>query len=973
MTPGWSLRPGDATLTVTRAARVLGVHPNTVRAWSDQGRLRYYRINDRGDRRYRAADLQRFLAAALSPQPSAGTPFGDGAVPVRQRRRGAAALIGVPRDPPPATAASIGERVELLTALGELAASPADVLATLAEACRRIRAATGAAAVGIWQLECETLGRRAVDGTSVHRDQEPAAGDGLLARAVAARGAMQLERGSGVPASLTGSGGAEGAVAIPGPDGPWGVLLVADWDAPDEEADATARSVARVLGALVAGSTASSRTRARLQRSEALRRVAADLARHLDVGRLAAGLAEHARLLYVADRVAVLVRTPAGGLVPLATTGLSGTYLALAATDDGARIAGPAIQAGRPLVLLGGSEAPSPELRAAAVQEGIGTMCVAPIMDGGALAGLLHLAHDSPRAWSPADLDDLAALADDAANAIRAAQTYDRMAGWAAHLQSIQGLGARLSRLTSVEEIGGAIATELRQLIDYHNVRVYRLREDVLVPVAMMGHLGEYIDERPEQLRIAVGEGVTGWVAQHRTPQLVDDAAADERGVTIPGTEDDLPESMLLAPMVHEDQCLGVLVLSKLGLRQFSEDDLRLLVIYASFAAQAMANADATERLRDQSKALERRLQAQRELIRMTESILTTLDPPAVLEQITERLGLLVDCDNIAIEVIDRATGLLVPVTARGAHAGQYLEPGGSGERRISTWVVEHNEPVHIRDDRGDPRVGEGRGDTGDPPPEASLIAVPLIGPDGAAGVLTLERLDTNRQFDDEEFELVKLFAAQVSIALRNAEVHRAVEIRARTDNLTGLLNHGTFKDWLGRSIVSRDPFGLVMIDLDDFKHVNDALGHQAGDRLLVEIGQAIQGAARETDAVFRYGGDEYVVILPRTDVDGATGVAERIQAAILTVGGSGTAWGAGGVQVSASIGLATFPEDGVHAEDVLLAADRACFVAKRGGRGRIATADEGLALAAEFTLSVPTPVDPPTAGRPDPHPVAVS
>ena len=213
------------------------------------------------------------------------------------------------------------------------------------------------------------------------------------------------------------------------------------------------------------------------------------------------------------------------------------------------------------------------------------------------------------------------------------------MATWAAQLQSIQQLGARLNRLSSVTEIGLAIATELRQLIDYHNVRVYRLVGEELIPVAMQGQVGEYVDETPDQLRVAVGEGITGWVAEHRIAQNLGDAAADPRANTIPGTEDDLDESMLLAPMLFDDQVLGVLVLSKLGLHQFTDDDLRLLVIYASFAAQAMANADTTERLRDQSLALERQLRSQRELLQITESILTTLDPRAVLDSITDRLG----------------------------------------------------------------------------------------------------------------------------------------------------------------------------------------------------------------------------------------------------------------------------------------------------------------------------------------------
>ena len=141
---------------------------------------------------------------------------------------------------------------------------------------------------------------------------------------------------------------------------------------------------------------------------------------------------------------------------------------------------------------------------------------------------------------------------------------------------------------------------------------------------------------------------------------------------------------MLLAPMVFDDQVLGVLVLSKLGLDQFSDDDLRLLVIYASFAAQAMANADTTERLREQTLALERQLRSQRELLLITESILTTLDARGVLESITERLGRLIASDNVAIEVVDPATGLLTPLTARGVHAAHYLEPWAAGRDRAS-------------------------------------------------------------------------------------------------------------------------------------------------------------------------------------------------------------------------------------------------------------------------------------------------
>ena len=370
-----------------------------------------------------------------------------------------------------------------------------------------------------------------------------------------------------------------------------------------------------------------------------------------------------------------------------------------------------------------------------------------------------------------------------------------------------------------------------------------------------------------------------------------------------------------------------------------------------------MANADATFLLREQSRALERQLRAQRELLRITESILTTLDQHAVLEQITDRLGSLIHCDNIAIEVVDSSSDMLRPLTARGVYAAHYLAPWEPGETGIATWVVEHNEPVLVEDQRHDPRVNHFL-ETG--AIDGSLIVVPLIGPKGAAGVLTLERLGTEAPFDQREFELVQLFAAQVSIALRNAESFQAAEVRARTDDLTGLLNHGAFKDWLVESVAAGEAFGVVMVDLDEFKAINDTLGHQVGDQALREVARAILGAARDSDAVFRYGGDEFAVLLPRSDASGVAGVAERVRVAVEAVGAPGTTWAAEGVRLSASIGTAAFPMDGADAEAILLAADRACFVAKRRGRGRIATALEGVALAAEFTLSEPTPVDPP-------------
>jgi len=946
------------------------VHPNTIRAWSDAGRLRYYRINPRGDRRYRLGDLQRFLAAAESGQHDGQS---GGFASRRSFERPALALLtnadlepALAPDVAPLDRARRRDELDLFVELGEIAGSAASTDEALSAAANTIAEHGSYRAVAVFELRSDRLIPRTAVGRAGPHIVELPRDFGVLGATLVRAGSAGEPRPTYASDSsaVLGLGLPEIAIAIPGRTRPWGVLVIAPDEAIDPSPldDDLITRIARSVAAVVAAGRNADDVGHQLHRADALRRVAGDIGSRLDLSQILSGLVDHAMVLFDGDRGAVFLRHPNGSAVAEVTKGLSAAYLQSVRDFPARSLPAMAVAARRPLFAGGYRDDPRGlDVRAAVVQEGYDTICTAPLLDGPEILGLLNVYHDSPHEWTEDELETMAALATQASVAIKNAQNYEKMATWAAQLGSIQQLGVRLSRLTSVREIGLAIATELRQLIDYHNVRVYRLVGEDLVPVAMQGQVGEYVDETPEQLMVKYGQGITGWVAEHRIAQSLPNAATDPRANTIPGTEDDLDESMLLAPMTFEDQVLGVLVLSKLGLHQFSDDDLRLLVIYASFAAQAFATADATERLRAQSDALERQLGNQRGLLAITESILTTLEPKAILDQVSDRLAELVGYDNISIEIVDPLTQLLTPLTARGIHEAEYMEPWAVGEEGLATWVVAHNEPALVLDERNDPRVNHFRDDAMD----GSLICVPLRGREGATGVLTLERLSTDESYTEEEFELVRMFAAQVSIALQNAEVHLAVEIRAQTDEMTGLLNHGTFQGWLERSVETGDPFSLIMLDLDDFKGVNDALGHQAGDRLLGEIGAAIVAAGRDTDRVFRYGGDEFAVLLAGTDASSALSVAERVRDAVHAVGGTGSRWADQEISVSVSIGLATFPSDGLTRESILLAADRACFVAKRTGHGLIATADEGLAIAREFSLQEPTPVDPPTIAPP--------
>lgn len=161
-----------------------------------------------------------------------------------------------------------------------------------------------------------------------------------------------------------------------------------------------------------------------------------------------------------------------------------------------------------------------------------------------------------------------------------------------AQVKMLHSLAARLSRGKEPREIGEAITIELRSLIDYHNCRVFMLAPDgeTLYPVAFRGQLTEYQGETFDALVTRVGRGITGHVAETGRAYYSPDAAADPHAITIPGTPE-LDESILGVPLVYGERVIGVVVLSKLGLDQFDEEDMRVLEILASHAAVAIENA----------------------------------------------------------------------------------------------------------------------------------------------------------------------------------------------------------------------------------------------------------------------------------------------------------------------------------------------------------------------------------------------
>jgi two-component system, cell cycle response regulator len=227
-------------------------------------------------------------------------------------------------------------------------------------------------------------------------------------------------------------------------------------------------------------------------------------------------------------------------------------------------------------------------------------------------------------------------------------------------------------------------------------------------------------------------------------------------------------------------------------------------------------------------------------------------------------------------------------------------------------------------------------------PVSNTAVAVPLVRGDRVIGVVALYHRMVPEPFDRDDATTLASFAGQASVAIENVLLHREAQRLSITDGLTGVWNRRYLQLTLAKEIDRAHrferPLSVLMVDIDRFKNVNDRLGHQRGDEVLVELTRRMLGQIRtQIDFLTRYGGEEFVVVLPETPAEGALVVAEKIRAAIAEEPFASD--GEEPVEVTVSIGAATFPEDGTGMQDLVGAADRAMYKAKEAGRDRVEAA----------------------------------
>ena len=214
-----------------------------------------------------------------------------------------------------------------------------------------------------------------------------------------------------------------------------------------------------------------------------------------------------------------------------------------------------------------------------------------------------------------------------------------------------------------------------------------------------------------------------------------------------------------------------------------------------------------------------------------------------------------------------------------------------------------------------------------------NCVIIPLLCQEKVVGVLNISDKQVEGGFTNEDITLVELLSQLVGASIGNIAMFERIQQQARTDGLTGLVNHKTFYEMLERELWRSRRFGeqisLIMVDVDNLKSINDRYGHRAGDKVIREISQRIKEMIRQIDIAARYGGDEFAIILPNTSLSEATVVTERL---VELVAHGPVVWRKDRIPISISVGIGQLDENDTP-DDIASRSDKALYSAKQAGK----------------------------------------
>ena len=575
-----------------------------------------------------------------------------------------------------------------------------------------------------------------------------------------------------------------------------------------------------------------------------------------------------------------------------------------------------------------------PELLAV---EGIRNVCFIPLIYRGKLVGSLALhGRQSIVRLSPGEAHLAQVFADQVAAAMHRAQ--------AAH-----SLAERIEDLDLIARVGHALVSSLQ--IDYRGVLDIigeKLGYSHVTAFAVEGDPGHLrvkaargYSEAALETRLPFERGLVGFVATSGEMMYVPDVASEPRYVS--GAAD--IRSFIAFPLVLEKEVLGVLSVESMKPDAFHARDRRVLAAIADQMAVAMSNARqyavATERLasldaarkqaEEYARYLERRQEELKLLGAVGAAVNSTLNLNRMLATAAERIAQGLHAERCVISLYNEEQTESEVVadywTAGAVSSAGARFPIKSGA--VVPHLLRQQQAFTSLDAAQDPRFDGTRQEV----LELGLrgCAIGAIASEGQLlGTLVVAQTTEPRSFSQEQLGVIETVSTQLALGVRNARLYGRARERANEDSLTGLFNHryvhGRLDQELLRSQRTSQPLAVALFDLNNFKAFNDNYGHQAGDEVLRFMATILHQSLRATDIAGRYGGDEFLVILPQSDEHGARLLLDRVRRKIDEQAGSGLL----PIPIAISAGVAVYPRDGENKRDLIARADAAMYADKR-------------------------------------------
>jgi len=534
--------------------------------------------------------------------------------------------------------------------------------------------------------------------------------------------------------------------------------------------------------------------------------------------------------------------------------------------------------------------------------------------------GVLLLGTPDNRSFTPAERRLLLALGHQIGVAVENSYLIQQTSRRSEELHILNEIGRALSSTLEPDILFERIYSEMRRLLDVNSFFIAFLDRS---PEQVRFELEVIDGERRAKRTRPIGNHLVEYLGHTRQPLLIRDHF-EEESKRLGFEPSQKTGSICAVPLILYDRAIGVMAVHSPQERAFDEGHVELLRVLASEAGIAIENA----RLFAEEQKKSRQLTL---LNNISGHAITTLNPEEMLAKIAAEIENGLTYDHIGIAILDYSTKELVIQ----AEAGHRRDAVGRrlllGEGLVGQ-VARSGQMAIVREvSSSTPRTVL--------PESVSSIALPVTYGEQLLGVLYVESSE-KCEFNEQEVLLMRTLADLFAGALHNALTFQKAQEQAITDGLTGVKTHRFLMEALSsewkRSTRANRPFSLVLMDLDRFKFVNDFYGHLEGDVVLQRVGHILEQNCRRSDVVARYGGDEFVILMPETSVEQARQLASKLRG-----------WVASDPllrdkNITASFGIAGFPVHGSTPQELIQVADSSMYLSKHQGGNSVSSAEQG-------------------------------